>query len=182
LKKIYKKRDLRIVSFFLDFLRASVYFIYMRGDLIIFVIFIVFAVPISIVDVRERRIPDSLSVPCFLFMLLARLFIAPETLPPSLWASAAALLLFALIRLSAGGLGMGDLKLAALLGLACSFPRFITALLAASLLGLAGVLPLLIRGEGRKFALPFAPFLCAGAVLAEFYGYLPLPLFFLNRI
>jgi prepilin signal peptidase PulO-like enzyme (type II secretory pathway) len=147
-------------------------------EVLLIIIFSAFSLPISIIDILRRRIPDILSFPCFFFLAAARVFAAPETLAPALWGSFAAFLLMALIRAAVGGIGMGDLKLAAVMGLACSFPRVFAALLTASLLGLAVCLPVLLRAASRgrtaggkyRVSIPFAPFLCGGAILTQLAG------------
>lgn len=79
------------------------------------------------------------------------------------------LLLVALI--SRGGMGMGDVKLAALIGLLVGFPQVLIALLICFVLGgaVAGGL-LLARLRGRKDPVPLAPFLTAGLITTVFYG------------
>ena len=79
------------------------------------------------------------------------------------------LLLLALIF--PGGMGMGDVKLAALIGLLVGFPQVLIALLICFVLGgaVAGGL-LLARLKGRKDPVPLAPFLTAGLITTVFYG------------
>ena len=79
------------------------------------------------------------------------------------------LLLVALIF--PGGMGMGDVKLAALIGLLVGFPQVLIALLICFILGgaVAGGL-LLARLKGRKDPVPLAPFLTAGLITTVFYG------------
>ena len=68
------------------------------------------------------------------------------------------------------GMGMGDVKLAALIGLLVGFPQVLIALLSTSILGgvVAGGL-LLVKLKGRKDPIPFAPFLIAGLVVTMLY-------------
>jgi leader peptidase (prepilin peptidase)/N-methyltransferase len=69
------------------------------------------------------------------------------------------------------GLGMGDVKLAALMGLACGFPLVLVALMLGILYGgLVAVILLLFGVKGRKEAIPFGPFLAGGAVLTLLWG------------
>jgi leader peptidase (prepilin peptidase)/N-methyltransferase len=68
---------------------------------------------------------------------------------------------------------MGDVKLAALIGLVLgSFGlRFVgVAAGAAILFGGVGGLVALAMGRGRKSAIPFGPYLAAGAVVAGLWG------------
>lgn len=139
-----------------------------RGGLLPLAVFLVFALPVSVIDIRTRRIPDALSVPCFLVVLAARLRYSPET---TLFFLAAALFAFALffcVALGTGGLGFGDVKFAAVIGLVCGFPGVLAALLAASVLGLA-LSPLFRGPDGAGLPIPFAPFLCAGVLIEQLF-------------
>lgn len=84
---------------------------------------------------------------------------------------AAGLLLLIIAVLSKGGMGGGDIKLAAVMGLYLGLKSVAVALMLAFLLGgLIGVLLLLTGIKGRKDPVPFGPFLAIGAILASFYG------------
>jgi prepilin signal peptidase PulO-like enzyme (type II secretory pathway) len=137
-------------------------------ELIILGIFAAFAIPISIIDIRSRRIPDILSFPCFFLILLARLLLVPQPLFGHLAAALFGPLLFLGIRAATRGLGLGDVKFAAIIGLLCGFPGLLAAFLIAALLGIIASLLLIRRDAGRYFPIPFAPFLSTGALIA--YG------------
>ena len=132
-----------------------------------FIIFSVFAFPVSIIDIKTRRIPDVLSVSCFLLVFIARLYHSPETMPSFLVAALFAFALFFCIALGTGGLGFGDVKFAAVIGLVCVFPGVLAALFAASVLGLFAALSPPFRGPDGPVPIPFAPFLCAGTLLEQ---------------
>jgi prepilin signal peptidase PulO-like enzyme (type II secretory pathway) len=89
---------------------------------------------------------------------------APETALLFLAAALFAFALFFCVASGTGGLGFGDVKFAAVIGLVCGFPGVLAALLAASVLGLA-LSPLFRRPDGTRLPIPFAPFLCAGTLL-----------------
>jgi len=73
-------------------------------------------------------------------------------------------LLIAII--SRGGMGWGDVKLCALIGLAVGFPLVFIALLIGIVLGGVVALALLVsKRKGRREAIPFGPFLSLGAVI-----------------
>jgi prepilin signal peptidase PulO-like enzyme (type II secretory pathway) len=135
---------------------------------LLFCIFIIFAVPISIIDLCSRRIPDRLSIPCFFLLLLTRIMLAPQRLPGYLAAALFGFLLFYCVRAVTKGLGLGDVKFAAVIGLFCGFPCLLTAFLIAALLGIAATLLPCLRINGRPYPLPFAPFLSIGAIMS--YG------------
>ena len=69
------------------------------------------------------------------------------------------------------GMGMGDIKLLALIG---AFLRskavVITIFLSAFLGAVVGVAIMVIKGKSRKYAIPYGPFLSIGALLSLFWG------------
>jgi len=73
--------------------------------------------------------------------------------------------------ISRGGMGAGDVKLAALIGLVAGFPLVLVALLVGIIAGglVAGVL-LISRLVRRKDPIPFGPFLVAGAMVSLIWG------------
>ena len=83
------------------------------------------------------------------------------------------LLIIALI--SPKGMGMGDVKLAGLIGhgprLDRPRPRRASRPAWGSCSGEWGPIVALLAGEGRKSAIPYGPFLAAGAVIAVFVGH-----------
>jgi prepilin signal peptidase PulO-like enzyme (type II secretory pathway) len=132
-------------------------------------VFLGFALPISFIDIRSYRIPDVLSIPCFLLILILHIRDNPGLLPNFLAAAFFSALVFFLIRLATRGLGLGDVKFAALTGLFCGLPWAWAAFLLAAIAGL-GAAPFLASRKTKKNPplIPFAPFLSLGAVAA--YG------------
>jgi leader peptidase (prepilin peptidase)/N-methyltransferase len=134
---------------------------------------ILVVVPAALIDLEHRIIPNKLTALGAVLALAIGLALDPSGEPQRLLAGAAAagfLLLAALAY--PGGMGMGDVKLAGVLGLFLGravAPAILIALLAGVLAGGAIVAR---RGvsEGRKTAVPFGPFLAFGAVVATFVG------------
>ncbi len=82
-----------------------------------------------------------------------------------------ALLLLLVVVLSRGGMGMGDVLLAGLLGLMLGFPLVFVALFLSILAGGVVAAILLISGrKKRKEMLPFGPFLCLGGMVTLLWG------------
>lgn len=135
------------------------------GDLF-FWIFVIFSIPISIIDLRSRRIPDILSIPCFILLFFTRLLLTPQHLPGCLVAAIFGMFLFYCVHSFTKGLGLGDVKLAGVIGLFCGIPCLLPAFLIAAFLGIA--VALFFRTGSRSCPLPFAPFLTVGAIIA--YG------------
>ena len=78
-------------------------------------------------------------------------------------------LLIALV--SRGGMGWGDVKLAALIGLATGFPFvFVAIIMAAILGGIVAVVLLVTRRRGRREMIPFGPFLAVAAMVTLLWG------------
>jgi leader peptidase (prepilin peptidase)/N-methyltransferase len=82
------------------------------------------------------------------------------------------LVLFLLIALlSRGGMGLGDVKMAALMGIMLGYPNVLVAIFLAIIAGgLMAIVLLVSRKKGRKQAIPFGPFLALGTVLALIWG------------
>jgi leader peptidase (prepilin peptidase) / N-methyltransferase len=127
-------------------------------------------VVVSAIDLEHRIIPNRIVLPAAAICLVAQTALEPS---PE-WALAAlgasAFLLVAALAYP-GGMGMGDVKLALLMGavLGRTVP---VALMAGMLLALVPSLVLLARhgGRARKMGIPFGPFLALGSVLALFWG------------
>lgn len=85
-----------------------------------------------------------------------------------------------IILISRGrGMGMGDLKLVAALGLIFGWPDVLLILFLAFIIGSIFVLPMLIRKQkGMKDAIPFGPFIIVGAVLVFFFGFEIMKIYF----
>jgi leader peptidase (prepilin peptidase)/N-methyltransferase len=113
-------------------------------------------------DLREHRLPNRMVIPGLVIGLIAAAL--SWSLVPLVAALASAGLLFVLSL--AGGIGMGDVKLAALLGLASpTLAVAVAAPLAAFVLGGAAASIVLARG-GRRSRIAFGPYLLAGYAVA----------------
>lgn len=80
--------------------------------------------------------------------------------------------IFLLIALvSRGGMGWGDVKLAALIGLATGFPLvFVAIIMAAILGGIVAVALLVAKKRNRREMIPFGPFLALAAMVTLLWG------------
>ena len=82
-----------------------------------------------------------------------------------------ALLLFLVVVLSKGGMGMGDVVLAGLLGLMVGFPLvFISLFLSILAGGIIAAALLISRRKKRREMMPFGPFLCIGGMVTLLWG------------
>jgi leader peptidase (prepilin peptidase)/N-methyltransferase len=127
-------------------------------------------VVLSAIDLEHRIIPNRIVLPAAGIVLVAQLLREPSLeWPLAALGASGALLLVALAYPK--GLGMGDVKLALLLGAMLGRNVF-AALLLGFLAGMVPTLVLLVRhgSRARKMAIPLAPFLALGAVIALFWG------------
>jgi leader peptidase (prepilin peptidase)/N-methyltransferase len=127
-------------------------------------------VVLSVIDLRTRTLPNRIVLPAAAVVLAAQIAVSPghwyEWILGALGAFSF-LLVAALI--SPKGMGMGDVKLALLLGAALGWavaPALFIGLSAAALAGLV----LIARGgwAARKTAVPLGPFLALGGLVALF--------------
>ncbi|HEV7183069.1 MAG TPA: prepilin peptidase [Leifsonia sp.] len=137
--------------------------------------------PLCAVDLRERRLPDALVVPGFVYgavMLGYRALARGSPVWPALGLCAGALAVFAALAV-AGGLGMGDVKLAGMLALTLGAGGFgagaavvgmCVAFVTAGLVALAGLIDALRTGDRSSSEIPFGPFLLAGFWIAVAVG------------
>jgi leader peptidase (prepilin peptidase)/N-methyltransferase len=135
-------------------------------------VFVAVLAAITLTDLERRVIPNAILLvgSAVAFAIVAAT--DPSSLPERAAAALGAggfLLLFALIY--PRGMGMGDVKLAAVMGLFLG-ASVVPALAIGIVLGaLVGVLLMLRHGsEARKHAVPFGPFLAVGGVIALLAG------------
>jgi len=127
---------------------------------------------IALIDLRYRLIPNLLIFPAAFLVLVGGLMFLRIDLITTLMGGLVGMMLFALAAwLTPQGLGGGDIKLAALIGLFFGFPNVLWALLIGVLLGGIGAMSWVAARRGnRQTQFPYAPFLCLGAMIALFYN------------
>jgi leader peptidase (prepilin peptidase) / N-methyltransferase len=135
--------------------------------------FVTVLVPVAFIDLDHRIIPNRILLPGAIVGIALVAAIHPGDLPEHLIAAAAAggFLLLAAIAYPAG-MGMGDVKLAAVMGLYLGRsvgPAMLAGLLAGTLVGM-GIMARKGMRAGRKTAVPFGPFLALGGVVGLLAG------------
>ncbi|MCH0568612.1 prepilin peptidase [Streptomyces sp. MUM 136J] len=135
---------------------------------------------LTAVDMRVRRLPDALTLPlaAAALGLLGLAALLPEHAGSWPTAFCGALALgagyYLLFRINPGGMGFGDVKLALGVGAVLGWYGWGTVLLgtfAAFLLGaLFGGALVLAGRAGRRTAIPFGPFMAAGAFVGVLVG------------
>jgi leader peptidase (prepilin peptidase) / N-methyltransferase len=125
-------------------------------------------VELAAIDLERRILPNRIVLPTLAGVLGAQLALQPSAAAASVaWAFGAGLFLLLPSLVRRGAVGMGDVKLAALLGAALG--HLVTAALAIGLSAAGGVALLLLVTRGRgalQTELPLGPFLASGAILA----------------
>jgi leader peptidase (prepilin peptidase) / N-methyltransferase len=135
--------------------------------------FVLLLVPVTVIDIDYRIIPNKLMIAGTVVALAILLVTRPEDIPEHLIAAFAAggFLLVAAIAYPSG-MGMGDVKLAFVMGLFLGRDvgvAMLVALVAGSVVGIA-VMARKGTAEGRKTAIPFGPFLALGGVVGLLAG------------
>ena len=133
-------------------------------------IFCIALVAISAIDIERRIVPNRIVLPAALVVLVLMLAWQPSIEWP-VAGIGAALFLFAAALAYPAGMGMGDVKLALLLGVAVGWSAPV-ALMAGMVAALVPSAVLFARhgSAARKMGIPFAPFLALGGVVALFAG------------
>jgi leader peptidase (prepilin peptidase) / N-methyltransferase len=135
--------------------------------------FVLLLVPVTLIDLDYRIIPNKLMLIGTVVAIAILLLTQPESLTEHLIAGAGAggfLLIAALVY--PAGMGMGDVKLAFVMGLFLGRavgPAMFAALITGSLVG-ALIIARKGAKEGRKTAIPFGPYLAFGGLVGLFAG------------
>jgi leader peptidase (prepilin peptidase)/N-methyltransferase len=128
-------------------------------------------VAVSAIDFEHRIIPNRIVLPAAALVLVANTAL---TLSPQ-WAigavAASGFLLAAALAYPAG-MGMGDVKLALLMGAALGKTVSVALMVGMLAAMVPGIYLLLQHGRAaRKMGVPFGPFLALGSVVALFFGH-----------
>jgi len=164
------------------------------GQIITFVFWLFIAsclILITITDIKEMIIPDEIIYPAIIISLIYALTIPfangrgssqiLESLPYLLLALAVSSgFFFLLIVVSKGNwMGGGDVKLAAVMALALSWPNILVAMMVAFILGsIFGVGAIVLKKKKFADVIPFGPFLVIGTIAAALWGDLILNFYF----
>ena len=149
-------------------------------QLLAFLPFLWVLVALSLIDLEHKLLPNKIVYPSVL--VAVPLLAVTAALGPGLdpWlrallggiAGAGGFLVVALI--SPAGMGMGDVKLAGLIGLFLGYlgwGRLALGFFASFALGaISGIVLMLAGRAGRKTAIPFGPFMALGAVMSALAG------------
>jgi leader peptidase (prepilin peptidase) / N-methyltransferase len=142
-------------------------------SLVLGLVLIAFLVPMALIDLEHRIIPNKLTGPAAIVAVVLGTALDPGGELGRVIDGAAASGAFLLVALAApGGMGMGDVKLAGVLGLflgSAVAPALLIALVAGVLVSVGVIASKGVAG-GRKTAIPFGPFLALGGFVAMLVG------------
>ncbi len=135
-------------------------------------LFIAFLIVITFIDIDHQLILDKVLIWLAGTGVVINLWIGTVGIADILIAvlfGGGVMLLIAVA--SQGGMGDGDIKFAAALGLWLGWKLTLLALFLAFIFGgVVGIIVLLLKKKGRKDFIPFGPFLALGAFISMLYG------------
>jgi len=175
------------VELLMGLVAAALYYRFGLGfEFFVGFIFVGALLVISFIDLDVRIVPDVISLPGIISGLavsvIGYFFIGSQpSIIPSPVSSVVGILVGGGFLLATAwiyekltgveGMGGGDIKLLAMIGAFLGWPAIPITLYFASLVGsIVGIACMIWTGAGRRLALPFAPFLCSGAVVFIFFG------------
>lgn len=145
-----------------------------RVDVLPYSVLAAFSIPLGVVDVLERRLPNRLLLvmTSVLVVVIGIAAVLEADLASAVRATAAAVAVAGFYLVLAvvfpGGVGAGDVKLGGAIGLALGWASWSTVLAGTFLAWLLGVVWLAWKGARRSqpASVPMGPFLILGAMLA----------------
>lgn len=143
-----------------------------EAELALYLPFTALLIAVAAIDLEYRIVPNKLLAPAAVWAVVAWAVVDVGFLPEALAAGAGAFLFLLLAALAyPAGMGMGDVKLAGVLGLYLGLsvvPALLIAFLTGAIVGIA----LIARdgSEARKRGVPFAPFMALGGFVGVLAG------------
>jgi prepilin signal peptidase PulO-like enzyme (type II secretory pathway) len=127
---------------------------------------------VAVVDLKYRLVLNVVMYPALAVAMIAQLVVLHANLISVLIGAAFGLLIFlAVMWLRPNDLGGGDVKLATLIGVIFGFPHVLWALILGVVAGGIAAVGLLAGRHWQPSAqIPYAPFLCLGAIIALLYN------------
>ena len=137
------------------------------------IVLVTILIPIAIIDYEHRIIPNRITGPAAIVAIAIGLLFDQDFVVEQLIAGAAAGGFFLLAAVAyPRGMGMGDVKLAGVMGLYLGRAVGLAVLIGLVAGVVVGAIIISRKGskEGRKTAVPFGPFLALGGIIAIFAG------------
>jgi leader peptidase (prepilin peptidase)/N-methyltransferase len=143
----------------------------LTGDAAVAAVFCIALVAVSATDLEHRIIPNKIVLPAAAVVLAAQTVLHPSP-EWALCALGASGFLFVAALAYPAGMGMGDVKLALLMGAMLGRTVSVALILGMFAALLPGIVLLAKHGQkARKMGIPFGPFLALGSVVALFWGH-----------
>jgi len=164
-----------LVELLTGFLYLLTYIVFSYKDLLdlfFIYIFVSLLIIITFIDLEHMIIPDILVIPgIIIFFFYSFLGINSLFLDKLLGGFIGGLIIFLIVFLSRGGMGIGDIKLSIMLGLFLGIKYLFVALILSFIIGgIVGIILLVFKIKDRKDPIPFGPFLSIGGLIALFWG------------
>jgi leader peptidase (prepilin peptidase)/N-methyltransferase len=141
-------------------------------ELIALIPFTAVLIAVTFIDLQYKIVPNKIMIPAAVYGLATALAFRTHALPELLIAGAGAFTFFLLAALiHPKGMGMGDVKLAGVMGLYLGrlvIPALVIAFLVGSVVGIGLVMR--YGARSRKVGVPFAPFMAFGGLVAMLAG------------
>jgi leader peptidase (prepilin peptidase) / N-methyltransferase len=142
----------------------------LSGRMVVAAFFCAVLVAVTATDLTHRIIPNRIVLPAAVVILVAQTALEPSP-QWALAALGASAFLFAAVVAYPAGMGMGDVKLALVMGAALGKTVPVALMLGMFAALLPAVVLLSRHGSAaRKMGIPFGPFLALGSVVALFFG------------
>lgn len=140
-------------------------------------LFSYFLVALTLIDMDEYLLPDSLTLPLVWVGLFANSFSLFTSLENAVYGAMAGYLslwsIYWLFKIVTGkeGMGFGDFKLLAAIGAFLGWQALPVVILLSSVVGaVVGILGIIILGRDKNIAIPFGPYLAAAGFIAALWG------------
>ena len=142
----------------------------LSGRMVVAAYFCAVLVAVTATDLTHRIIPNRIVVPAAAVILVAQTALEPSP-QWTLGALGASGFLFLAVLAYPAGMGMGDVKLALVMGAALGKTVAVAMMLGMVSALVPSVILLARHGsKARKMGIPFGPFLALGSVVALFFG------------
>jgi leader peptidase (prepilin peptidase)/N-methyltransferase len=151
--------------------------LYPPVEYFIYFVFFCSLLVITFIDLKHQIIPDVISIPGIGVGFLASFALSQITWLDSLLGIVlGGGVLYGVawgyyLIMKAEGMGGGDIKLLAMIGAFLGSKAVVVTIFVSAFVGsIVGVAIMLLKGKGRKYAIPYGPFLALGAVISLFWA------------
>ncbi len=154
-------------------LLAFLYWFYgLSAELAVTAFYFYLFIVLMVIDLEHQLILNKVVYPAAVLTLIIDVFMPqPGIVDGAIGGAIGFVFLLIPALVYAGGMGWGDVKMAALIGLVTGFPLVIVAMVMGVILGgLVATILLLLKIKKRKEAIPFGPFLSLATMATLLWG------------